>query len=307
MNKFIKISAISFSSVICLAALIIIGCSKDRIEQLTAYSPVNTYLDTKKQQEQEFIIDSSGSGPIVGNQGTQIWIGKQCLQFPNGDSVSWPFTVKLVELYTPKDMIYYQQPTVASVGILKTDGEIRLRAFKNGTELMLKPDPCLAAIAMPNPAPQAGMRVFYGFGTAPSDDWTDDPVAFGITTSLSPNFITTASSYTASIARLGWINCGQNAGTTPTSTLTFTSQTDDLTNVGIFIYFTATKTVMQTYNMSSKAIPNGSSVRIVAIGIDAGGNLFSWDQTKTVSSNEAIDITMAATTDAALTALLDGL
>ena len=302
MKRIFQIAAVSL-----LIAATVGGCKKDRILQKNAYSPVSTYLDTKKQQEQEFIIDSSGSGPIVGNQGTQIWIGKPCLQFPNGDSVSWPFTVKLVELYTPKDMIYYQQPTVASVGILKTDGEIRLRAFKNGTELMLKPDPCLAAISMPNAAPQTGMTVFYGFGAAPNDDWSDDPAIFSITTSLSPNFVTTASSYTASIARLGWINCGKNAGSTPTSTLTFTSQTDDLTNVGIFMYFPATKTVMQAYNAGSKPIPNGSAVHVVAIGVDSGGNLFSYDLVKTVTANETIDFSLSATTDAALTTLLDGL
>lgn len=303
MKRLFQITAASL-----LIAAFVGGCKKDRIQQKNAYTPVNTYLDSKKQQEQEFIIDTSGSGPITGNQGTHIWIGKTCLQFPNGDSVSWPFTVKLVELYTPKDMIYYQEPTVASAGILKTDGEIRLRAFKNSTELLLKPDPCMAAIAMPNAAPQAGMRVFYGVGNStPSPDWSDDPTTFGITTSYSPVFTTTASSYTASIARLGWINCGQNAGSTPTSTLTFDSQTDDLTNVGIFIYFPATKTVMQAYSMNSKPVPNGSSVRIVAIGVDASGNLFSWDQTKTVNSNETIDITLNATTDAALTTLLDGL
>ena len=307
MKKLLLTSTGSLMLLAFAAALITYSCSKDRIESKNAYEPVNTYLDSKKQQEQEFIIDTSGSGPIVGNQGTQIWQGKQCLMFPNGDSVTWPYSIKLVELYTPKDIIYYQQPTVASVGILKTDGEIRLRAFKNGTELKLKPDPCLAAIAMPCAAPQAGMKVFYGFGVAPSGDWTDNPATLGVTTSLSPNFVTTASTYTASIAILGWINCGQNAGSTPTSTLTFTSSTDDLTNVGIFVYFTATKTVMQVYNTSSLPIPNGSAVKIVAMGIDASGNLFSWTDARTVNSSTQIDVTMSATTDAALTSYLDGL
>ena len=164
MKKFIHTSNWSLIPFAFAAVVVIYSCSKERIESKNTYSPVNTYLDSKKQKEQEFIIDSTGSGPIVGNQGTKIWTGKQCLMFPNGDSVTWPFTVKLVELYTPKDMIYYQQPTVASVGILKTDGEIRLRAFKNTTELKLKPDPCMAAIEMPNAAPQTGMRVFYGYG-----------------------------------------------------------------------------------------------------------------------------------------------
>ena len=294
-----------------VAVAIIAGCKKDRIEQQqNAYEPVNTYLDSKKQQEQEFTVDSGGSGPITGNQGTQIWIGKQCLMYPNGDSVTWPFTVKLVELYTPKDMIYYQEPTITSSGLLRTDGEIRLRAFKGATELLLKPDPCLAAIAMPCAAPQAGQTVFYGFGNStPSTDWSDNPTDFGITTSLSPNFTTTASSYTASIARLGWINCGKKAGGSSNSTCTFSSSTDDLTNVGIFIYFPATKSVMQVSGtgLVSSNIPNGTSAKIICIGIDASGNLFDYYQAATVNSNMAIDVVMTATTDAALTTLLDGL
>ena len=266
-------------------------------------------LFRSKQPEQEFIIDSTGSGPIVGNQNTRIWLGKQCLMYPKGDSVTWPFTVKLVELYTAKDMIYYQQPTVAEVNsnILKTDGEIRLRAFKHDTELVLKQDPCFAAIEMPNAAPKAGMRVFYGFGSGATSDWTDKPSTLGITTSLSPVFTTTVTAYQASIARLGWINCGLLAGTTQAHTLTFTSTVDDLTNVGIFIYFPATKTVMQAYNKTSGSIPDNTVIKIVAIGIDVNNNLFSYYLYKNVSATEQIEITLSATTDADLTALLDGL
>ena len=124
---------------------------------------------------------------------------------------------------------------------------------------------------------------------------------------LSPAFTTTVTAYAASIARLGWINCGQNAGSSPTSSLTFASTVDDLTNVGIFVYFPATKTVMQVYNMSSLPIPNGSNVKIICIAVDASGNLFSYDNTKTINSNEQIDVTMVATTDAALTTFLNGL
>ena len=293
------ISVLSLLLVVSFAAFYF-SCSKDRIEQKKAYSPVNSYLDTKKQQEQSFTIDSSGSGPITGNQGTKLYgPGKQCLMFPNGDSVTWPYEIRLVELYKPKDMIYYQMPTVASGTILKTDGEIRLRAFKNNTELMLKPSPCMAAIEMPCAAPQAGMHVMNGTTTAGNPDWVENsPVNL---------FATTANSYTAAITKLGWINCGQMAGSSSNSTLTFTSSTDDLTNVGIFIYFPSTHTVMQAYNSATSAIPNGSSVKIVAIGIDASGNLFSFTQSPTVISSSSIDITMSATTDAALTAVLDAL
>ena len=288
---------------IFLAAFLffVFSCSKDRIEQkqLNQYSSINTYLDSKKQAEQEFIIDSSGTGPIIGNQGTKIWIGKQCLMFPNGDSVTWPFTIKLVELYKPKDMIYYQMPTISSGTILKTDGEIRLRAFKDGIELLLKPTPCMAQIEMPCAAPQSGMHVLNGLTTSGHPDWIDNsPVNL---------FTTDTASYIAYITVLGWINCGQLAGSTSNSTLTFASTVDDLTNVGIFIYFPGTKTVMQAYNSASSSIPNGSAVKMVAIGIDASGNLFSFSQTQTVNANAQVDIVLSATTDAALTTVLDGL
>lgn len=300
MKKSNIISAACFLFVVSLSVFYF-SCKKDRIQQqLKSYSPVNTYLDSKKQAEQVFTIDSTGTGPIVGNQGTKLYgPGKQCLVFPNGDSVTWPYEIKLVELYKPKDMIYYQMPTVAAGTILKTDGEIRLRAFKNGIELLLKPSPCMAPIEMPSAAPQTGMHVLNGTTTSGHPDWVDNsPVNL---------FGTTANSYTASITTLGWINCGQSAGSSSNSTLTFTSTTDDLTNVGIFIYFPATKTVMQCYNSASGLIPNGSAVKIVAIGLDSSGNLFYFSQNQTVSSSASVSITLSATTDAALTTLLNGL
>jgi len=302
-------SALSIAGLF-LASMIYMGCSKERIEtrSLNQYNSPNSYLDSKKEQEQEFVINSDSGGTIIGNQGTKLYGSRHCFVFPNGDSVALPFSIKLVELYGAKQMIYYQMPTVAGGTILKTDGEIRYRAFKNGTELKLKPDPCLAAIEMPNSAPQSGMKVFYGFDSGGFPDWTDNPASLGVTTSLSPNFTTNSYGYAASIARLGWINCGQTAGSSSNSVLNFASTVDDLTNVAIFIYIPATKTVMQVYgNLVSTNIPNGSAVKVVCIAVDASNTLFSYTQNLTVTANTQIDVTMAATTDPALTSVLTGL
>lgn len=307
MNKIKTISLASFLLIV-MSTIIIISCSKERVQQqptLNTYNSPNTYLDSKKQTEQEFDIDSTGSGPIVGNQGTKIWMGKECLMFPNGDSVTYPYKIKLVELYTPKDMIYYQMPTVASGNILETDGEIRLRAFKNGTELVLKPNPCYSQIEMPNAAPKNYMKVHYGFNTT---NWTDNPSSLGVTSSLNPIFSQTSYGYLAQIAKLGWINCGFNVASSPSSALTFTSSVDDLTNLAIFVYIPAKKTVIQVpASLVSDQIPNGTNVKIVIIGVDGSGTLFSYDQQLTVNTNTQIDVTMASTTDATLTSLLNSL
>ena len=288
--------------------MITYGCSKDRIQSksLKEYSSPTTYLDSKKQAEQEFIIDTTGKGPIIGNQGTTIFMGDNCLMFPNGDSVGFPFIVKLVELYTPKDMIYYQMPTVASDAIMETDGEIRLRAFKNGTELVLKPG-CLFSIKMPNAAPKNYMRVFYGYTSSNYTDWTDVPASLGITSSPNPIFTYNQNYYLAQIARLGWINCGYNRGSNNNHTLSFVSSTDDLTNVSVFIYFPSTKTIMQARNAASGSIPDGSNVKIIAIAFDSNGQLCSFNKSLTVNSIENIEVTMTSITDADLTAFLDGM
>lgn len=308
--KKIKTPAILFVVLICCATVIHFSCSKDRIQPTTPpvndydATSTNAYLDSKKQSEQTFTIDSTGSGPIVGNQGTTTpWVGKSCLEKLNGDSVTWPYTVKLVELYKPKDMIYYQMPTVAAGAILRTDGEIRLRAFKGVDELRLKTPGCAVPVFMPNTAPQNGMQVFYG--AAASTYWENNPLSLGVGP-FSPT-TTPSSGYQGSIVKLGWINCGVPAGSSSNSTLSFTSTTDNLTNVAMFIYFPATKSVMQVYNMASGLIPNGSAVKIVGIGAKANGDLYSFSQNITVNADQAIDVTMAASTDAALTILLDGL
>jgi len=295
-----------FSFFLLIVSVFIAGCSKDRIltptpPPIADYDAANTnnYLDSKKQSEQTFIIDSTGTGPIVGNQGTNIWLDKNCLIKVNGDTIAWPYSVKLVELYKPKDMIYYQMPTVASGTILRTDGEIRLRAFKGTDELMLKSG-CSAQVLMPNVAPQNIMQVFYG--ASASTYWENNPLSLGV----SP-FPADSGGYKASIIKLGWINCGVKEGSSANSTLSFTSTTDNLTNVAIFIYFPATKTVMQVYNMTSGLIPNGSSIKIIGLGVKANGDMFSFNQSITVNSTQTIDVSLTSITDADLTAYLNSL
>jgi hypothetical protein len=287
-----------------IASVINFSCSKDRIEKTPVNdydaSNTNNYLNSKKQDEQTFIIDSTGSGPIVGNQGTNIWVNKNCLmKIVNGDSATWPYTVKLVELYKPKDMIYYQMPTVASGTILKTDGEIRLRAFKGADELMLRPT-CTTQVLMPNTSPQNNMEIYYGAN--PSAYWVNNPLSLGVTP-----FSTSTGGYMGAVVKLGWINCGVTAGSSSNSSLSFTSTTDNLTNVAIFVYIPATKTVMQVYNMTSGSIPNGSGVKIICIGVKANGDLFSFNQNLTVNSSQSIAVSLTAITDSNLTSILDGL
>lgn len=289
----------------------LISCSRERIEptqQLNSYEPIDDYLDSKKQEEQEFEITEEGDSPIQGLQGTKIWIAKDLLMFPDSSDVDFPFTVKLVELYTAKDMIYYQLPTVERPKILETDGEIRVRVFKedeNGVvqELLLKPDRVFA-IEMPTDSVREDMKVYYGYTLNNKPDWTAD-VSDVNGNSADLYFTENSNSYSAFIGKLGWINCGKpHLGF---NGLTFTSETDELDNVGIFVYQPTYQTVSQAYALTSDNFEDSTFVKVIAMGINSDNELFYTYLGVELNSSGSIPITLESISDDQLTALLDSL
>ena len=288
--------------------LLFSSCSRDRIERdLNAYESPNAYLDLKKQDEQVFVIDTAGEGPIIGNQGTTIWGSIDCLQLLGGAGVDYPFIVKLVELYTPKDMIYYRMPTVAAGMPLETAGEVRLRAEKDGQELVLS-QPCAFKVSMQNASPALNyMNVYYGNENGDVVDWTTDLGVWGITQTQNPVFDVDTIGYTAFIEKLGWINADRSVSTSGTFSLTFDSEEDDLSNVLFFAYLPDSKTVLQSSAGIISGIPSGAFAKVVAIAVNASGDLFHFQQELTVNGNSTVMVVMTGISDPELTTLLDSL
>ena len=285
---------------ICLFA----SCSKERIksqeedQQLNDYQSMNNYYDSKKQPEQEFTINSNGTGPIIGNQGTKIYALKELLMFPNGDSVNWPYTVKLVELYKPKDMLYYQMPTISSGSLLTTGGEVRVRAFKDGQELVLRPNKKWY-IEMPNASPFTSMLIYYGVQSSSFINWVSTPAG---------SFVNTSYGYSGQIEVLGWVACGKPASVSSTVTnYTFSSTVDNLQNVSAFIYFPNTKSLMQVYNQTSGSIPIGESMKVILIGMNSSSELYYYYSEIQSSTTNQISVSLSSVSDASLTAILDAL
>jgi len=287
---------------ISLAVFVFVTCKKDRIvdKPLKEYKSLTEYLDSKKQKEQEFIIDTPGKCPIIGLQGTQICPSKSTIMFTDkADSITYPYKIKLVELYTPKDMIYYQLPSVGSGTILTTAGELRIRAYKDSSELILRPSKLWSIVSMPGKSTVDGMKQYYGTTTNNLTDWTTNPVG---------DFGKTDTSYFGLIQKLGWIACDKDASSANSVTITFASTSDNLANVGIFIYIPSTKTIMQIKNFVSDKIPSGDDIKILAFGQDASNDFYFYYKKMTLGqNNEILDISLTKTKESDLTAKLDAL
>jgi hypothetical protein len=259
--------------------------------------PSSFYIEYQ-QKVQTFTVDSPGTGLIIGKQGTKLSGYDSVFMYPGGQNVYYPFTLQLIEVYTGRDMILSNLPSVAGGAILQTMGEISVNAFKGGTQLALKPGRKYFLELDTNTSLLNGMSVFYGFTNNQNlPDWTNNVSA--LNSSISPDNLSAVINnpyfYSMNIARMGWVSCAQyNSGAASTA-ITFTSSGSNIQNINVFLVFSSIHSVMQVYNLKSQPVPVGSNLTVVAISMDSNsGNSMVYDiQNITVAAGQQVTLNMA--------------
>lgn len=297
----------------CLS-LLVISCSKQRTEEpeLNAYSYPQKFMFDNRPEEQTFVLTGDSAGPIIGNQGTHLWLDSTIFMFPGGGDVPYPIVIKLIEIYTAKDMMLYEMPTVAQGAPLGSDGEIRVKAFKDGVELLLKPDRVFP-VRMPADDPNPLMSLWYGKESDGVVDWFD--LASAVSSNPGIDALETVEAqpdsgyYTALSPALGWLNMdflytwsGGNAN------ISLISSTDDLSGVVKFIYIPSIHSVVQIYGNSAIPLPPGVPLKLVCFAQNQSGAMFSFIQDLNVSAgNTSVEVSMNPIADSALIDALSNL
>jgi hypothetical protein len=283
------------------------NCSEQRVDANQYTSPDQFMMDNRPE-EQVFVIDTGGQGgPIIGNQGTYLWGDSSIFMFPDGGAVSYPIIIKLVELYTPKDMILYEMPTVAQGNLLVTGGQIRVRAFKDEVELVLRPGRHYEAW-FPTDSIDPQMELFVGEETGDFVDWQlveGDSSLFPVPTPAPETIVY----YGSWVQQMGWINCDYFYGVSPDSltTVTFTSEDDNLDNVVKFLYFDDIHSLMQVYGTVSGSVPIGASVKTICFAMGESGAMYHYYEEFTVTPDHVVQVTMQEISETDLLTLLGGL
>lgn len=313
MKDLIKRSAV-FAIILVSFLATFSSCKKERLDAQSGgdYSSPSAFYNQYQQQEQVFTVDSPGVGPIIGQMGTK-WFGDRTIfMFPDSQDITYPFILKMTEIYPAKDMILSNLPTVGGGNILESGGEIRIRAFKNNIELVLKPGKKYYMELDTSATPLLnGMSVYYGFNNGSITDWTNNIAS--LDPSISPDTLSSVTNqplfYAMNVARVGWANCARLFSASPTTTLTFTSKGTNIQNIDIFLVFKNIKSVMKVYNLQSGAIPVGTELTVVAIAKDQNqSNALVYDsQAITVSSNQQITLDMKTISDQDLLNILSAL
>ncbi len=292
---------------ICSLLMVLFACTKQRAPMKVSgpdYASPATFYTTYQQKVQTFTVDSPGTGPIIGAQGTRLSGDASVFMFPGGQSVHYPFTLQLIEVYTGKDMILSNLPSVAGGQLLQTMGEISINAYKGSQLLVLRPGKKYFMELDTNTSLYAGMSVYYGFPNGSYNDWTNNVTT--LNSSIHPDTLSAVINYpyfyALNIARMGWVSCAEIVPDGSPATISFTSSGTNTQNINVFLVFKNTHSVMQVYNLKSGQVPVGDSLTVVALSRDSNsGNTMVYDiQPIKVTTGQVVTLNMVNTSDANL-------
>jgi hypothetical protein len=270
---------------------------------------MDTFYDNNKEQEQEYTIDSLGSNCyVLCEKGTRICTTADMQQFSGGGPVYYTYTLKVVELYSIKDMILWRAPSVTSSAPLETSAAVRVRTLKNGTETELKPGRVyFMEMATMTPI-HNNMQAYYGYTNGSSVNWTNNLASIlpGFVDTLS--MVTPSSFYTLNVAKTGFVTAARPAPTTGTlTTVSMNVAGTNTQNIQVFLAFTGFKGAIKVENLSTSIAPVGEQVTMIAFAKKQDGNFYMDQQTFTISANLQIPLNMMQTTEAGILAALGSL
>lgn len=287
--------------VLIASCIVIAACSKDRIKH-PSFEPMDAFFNKHKVEEQEFIITNEDSaGPIIGNQGTKIHVSKRLFKFPNrADVVDFPYTIKLVELYKNKDVVYYQFPTPHANGALNNGGEIRVRAYKNNEELVLKSGSSYLSV-FSSAVTEPNMSPFQGTTTS-----NDKFSAWNLATDGS-TVVVSSNEYAFTSFLMGWITPAVNAPGAGTGSIDFTVKGAGGAVIELAIIFKNFHCVLTGNNLKLEGIPVGEPATVMGMAMDQDGKYRLHKSEITTTSSMSIELKMDEISEVNLLSTMDAL
>lgn len=282
-----------------VSAVVFTSCNDDRIDEEAEFQPMDEFYLEHKPEEQEFVITSdSGDAPIIGMHGTELWGGRHILEYPNGDTVPFPYSLKLIELYSYKDMILYQMPSLSGTTLLETGGEVKIRACHNGNELVVKQGEKYPLVLSTTPT-KAGMKVFQG--DHPSDVYGDWDLA------TDGSLVVDTGKYGLGLAKLGWQNCAQTGASTGEAVITFKVEGKGGEFIDLFLITEDYKGLLMGNNLVIRNIPIGEEVTVIAMAKDQNDDFRLHQQTLTITGDLEIELKMDVISEGGLLSQLGSL
>lgn len=278
------------SLIVCIA--FVLGCKKKEVNSPSinpaANAPVNTpitsgisdFFSENGCKPQSFTVNTTYIQTFYTTKGAIIHIYPNAFVTQSGQAVTGNVKFEITEVYTKKDMILTNAPTISIGELIESGGEVYLKATQNNQELKLSGNDKVN-IELPtfqtNPP---AMNEFYTTSLDKNNDWkplnsAGNSVTVAPADSNNMGYVYTPSFYSFFTDSVNWVNCDffpVNPLTNTEPKITIQSNIND-TNVAIFLSLDNQKTVVNFYHLDGYAahqwvtyrIPIGANAHIVAI------------------------------------------
>ena len=278
---------------------------KDKVFENTRNLPLLSKLASKGEKIR---VNNINELPIITKKGTKIWLYEWNVRNQQNGAVTYPFDIEIIELYTLKDMLLHQKPTVSFNKMLVTGGAIYLNVSKNGANLNVSTQNP-PNISVPAKNPDARMLLFYGaMDNQDNFTWAEAPRDSGNRPQEYPLIIAGKGTYELFPRRFGWINCDKFYDYTGEKTnVSFVSPKVGIENMVIFMVFPNINSVIQVYNGKSLEVPIGEDIKIVVVAQTKDGGIFSFYKDIKVEKQQTVEIDLKETTEKEFLATLEKL
>lgn len=279
--------------------LLATSCSDDRVTP-DEFKSLNGFYEKYREETQSVTITSDeGELPIIGKKGTELYGSRHVLQQSNGDSVQLPWTVQLIELYSIKDHLLYQQPTLENNVIpLESEGTIKVLAYALQEELTVRSDQKYIT-KLSTASPKTGMSLYSG-GKSP-----DTFIGWAKATDGSTNSID-AGKHQLNLASFGWHQiAGATYGATTTATFTLTGTGGE--NIDIWAVPASKKSLIYGTNLTLPNLPVGETVTIFALALNQNDKLVMHNASVVVTEGMVVEMQLAETSESDVLSFLESL
>ena len=281
-----------------IVSLVLVACKKEDpevivlppIDNLTPTSSIGAFFDNNLESEkQTFTINPTTDYMVTGVNGTTLFFNANTFEDMNGNTVSGPVEIEMIETQSNKDMLLWNRPTTTTSGeLLVSGGIVYVNVSQGGNQLSINDNaPIQASVPSDN---YIAMDYFTGsedndgrFGWE-LDDTDTVTTNTADTTNWNPNgggLFT----FDFTIDSIGWINCDYFYGTDPlTGVQVELPDSFNGSNSAVFIYYSNLNSVASLYDSDedgvfdlgwSYATPIGQNISFVVISEINGSFYYS--------------------------------
>lgn len=293
-------------AIMAIMSLVMVGCKKNGNEPvLNNGATLDAFKLKHEAPLQKFNENADAAFEITGKGGVQLKFPAGSLLDKDGQPVSGPVNLKLIEIFNKKDVLLSGIDTESYGSLLETGGQIFVEAEQNGNKLKLNPNKNVDVLFPKDPNQTADNMILFVARPSDGNDANSQPTWKVFSDKGLP---TQNNYYEFRLPELSWINIDRfiNDGKAKTniSVTLDGSQATGNVNIEIWIVFKNIKSAFKLPGLTTvggnyaNLLPLGEEIKLAIVAVNQHGQMYIDSRDLTTEDNKTYTLTPRPVTQA---------